>query len=405
MSYSRLLVLAISIIGHFLSNITFAAAIQFYELGAPVIGTAGVGQAALANDASTAYFNPAGMMQLSNSQYLAGAQMMLPEVHFEKNNHNTISGDNGGNAGALVPGAGMYYVNSDFEKITWGISFTSPYGGLLNYNDGWAGRFAVQTTQLYALDLNPVIAYQLFDWLALGAGISIEYANLSQTVALPIEPLIDGQINIKVSDFSPGFNIGLLWTPFDETKIGIAYRSQIVHDMTGDITFLRLNITPQATAKMTMPNNIIISGVQQITDNLNLLGEIGWSEWSCMKETILTVDGLSAITQLDWNNTYRLGIAAQYNLTPALLVQAGVSYDSSPAVAKHRQPELPMDKQYRFGAGIIYAPIEGVDVGFSYEYIDLGKAIINSISSDGILAGSYRRNYINLIQTSINVYM
>ena len=43
------------------SQLSYAAAFQFYELGAPSNGTAGVGQAALASDASTAYFNPAGM--------------------------------------------------------------------------------------------------------------------------------------------------------------------------------------------------------------------------------------------------------------------------------------------------------------------------------------------------------
>jgi long-subunit fatty acid transport protein len=46
---------------------SYAAAFQLYKLGTPIIASAGVGQAALAADASTAYFNPAGMTALPRS--------------------------------------------------------------------------------------------------------------------------------------------------------------------------------------------------------------------------------------------------------------------------------------------------------------------------------------------------
>src|SRR5579872_1795258 len=83
------------------SNTGFAAAFQFYELGTPIIGTAGVGQAAVATDASTSYFNPAGMSQLSNSQFMLGSQALLSYNHFAANNQTTIVGNNGGNAGGM----------------------------------------------------------------------------------------------------------------------------------------------------------------------------------------------------------------------------------------------------------------------------------------------------------------
>src|SRR5580692_2999585 len=72
----------------FLCEAAFPAAFQLYELGTPVIGTAGVGQAALASDASTAYFNPAGMTQLPTSEFMLGTQVLLPYAEFGKNNQN-----------------------------------------------------------------------------------------------------------------------------------------------------------------------------------------------------------------------------------------------------------------------------------------------------------------------------
>src|SRR3990167_716611 len=108
--YFRLSPLALFSIALSVSSISYAAAFQFYELGAPIIGTAGVGQAAIANDASISYYNPAGMTSLSNSQLLLGSQMTLSYINFSPNTSNTISGNNGANAGALLPGVDGYFV-------------------------------------------------------------------------------------------------------------------------------------------------------------------------------------------------------------------------------------------------------------------------------------------------------
>ena len=90
-------------------------------------------------------------------------------------------------------------------------------------------------------------------------------------------------------------------------------------------------------------------------------------------------------------------------MTPAFLVEAGASYDSSPTSSTHRLPDLPMDRQIRLGTGISYAATSAVKLGFSYEYINFGSANINNISSNGVLAGSYTHNYANVLQASINV--
>jgi len=396
----RLIVAAISIS---LSPSLFAAAFQFYELGTPIIGTAGVGQAAVAMDASTSYFNPAGMALLPGSAFLLGSQMLLPYINFSQSPATTIAGDNGGSAGTLTPGLDFYYVYRYSPQLQLGISLTQPYAGLLTYNDGWAGRFYVQTLQLYALNLNPAISYKVNDWLALGGGVSVEYANLQETQALPLTRLIDGQVNLKTDNFSPGFNLGVMLMPSENTQIGIAFRSQILHHLRGRITFLRLAVTPSASTKLVMPANVIVSVVQNITNQFSLLGELGWSDWSSMHNTIVDVAGFTATTIRDWKNTYRVGVAGRYRFTPNFLVQAGASYDSSPTTSSHRLPDLPMDRQIRVGAGLIYNLIRAVDLGLSYEYMNMGNANINNTSSNGSLVGSYSRNYINVFQVSLNV--
>ena len=66
-----------------ISSSAYAAAFQLYELGTPLIGTADVGQATV-SDASTSYFNPAGMARLDSTQYMLGSQVVVPFVNFAK---------------------------------------------------------------------------------------------------------------------------------------------------------------------------------------------------------------------------------------------------------------------------------------------------------------------------------
>jgi long-chain fatty acid transport protein len=256
----------------------------------------------------------------------------------------------------------------------------------------------------YTLNLNPAVAYQANSWLAVGAGFSVEYAYLNQSVALSVIPnVIDGQLTLKLDNTSAGFNLGALITPYDSTRIGIAYRSQIIHHLRGNIDFLNINAAPTATTKMVMPANIIASIRQALNPQFSLLGELGWSNWSSMLDSVVHVKGYQSVTQLHWHDTYRIGLAGQYQVIYPLLLQAGVAYDSSPTSSGRRLPDLPMDGQIRVGAGLEYALIRDVMLGVSYEYINFGKASINNVSSNGRMAGSYSRNFANVLQASLNV--
>jgi long-chain fatty acid transport protein len=400
---ASILLFTMSILSFFYASPAFSAAFQIYELGTPLVGRADVGQSVVTEDASSAYFNPAAMVVLPQSQFMLGSQLLLPYTNFAQNPHTTISGDNGGNAASLAPGLDFYYVYHYSKRLSLGLSFTSPYGGSLTYNDGWVGRYIVQTMQLYTLNLNPAIAYQVNDWFSVGAGVSIEYANLQETSALPLPVPPDGQVNVKLDNFSPGFNVGVLFLPTANTKIGLAYRSQITHHLRGRLTFLRLSATPNASTKMIMPHNLILSISQRLHPQWLVLAELGVANWASMQNTILQVDGYSAVTPRNWNNTYRIGLASQYQCLPTLLLQAGASFDSSPASSTYRLPDLPMDRQIRLGAGLIYALQKAVQLGLSYEYLNFGNANINNTSSNGTLRGSYSRNYANAVQISLNV--
>ena len=238
-----------------LSDAALAAAFQLYEMGTPIIGTAGVGQAAIISDASAAYFNPAGMGFLPATEFMLGAQMLAPDIQFSIDSSTTISGGDGGNAGTILAGMDIYFAYNYSPNLKFGVSVAAPYGGSLTYNDGWVGRFYVQNAFFFAVDLNPSVAYRFNDSFAAAAGVTLEYMSLQQTLAIPfpLTNVIDGQLDIKVDNYAPGFNLGVMFTPGHSTKIGVAYRSQITHKLEGDVTFLRIAPVPGTSTKMIMP--------------------------------------------------------------------------------------------------------------------------------------------------------
>ena len=83
---------------------------HFHEQGTPLMGAAYAGQAAVAEDASTAYYNPAGMVRLDRSELLIGTLVGQPKFEFQDDGRSTGSAGDGGDAAQLVAGGTLLYV-------------------------------------------------------------------------------------------------------------------------------------------------------------------------------------------------------------------------------------------------------------------------------------------------------
>jgi long-chain fatty acid transport protein len=142
-----------------------AAGFWLYEMGPSDLGTASAGRAA-AKDASTVFGNPAGMTSLDRSQLLVGTQLVIGDVHFDSGPDTTVAGGNGGNASGTVPGISFYYAQSvtpDFKLGFWSGSY---FGGALQYENGWSGRYYATKTELITLGAGINGAYEINDWLS-----------------------------------------------------------------------------------------------------------------------------------------------------------------------------------------------------------------------------------------------
>ncbi len=72
------------------SSSTFAAFFQVAENSPAGLGNAFAGGAAIAEDASTVWYNPAGLTRLQDNQLVAGGHLILPSTKFTNQGSSTV---------------------------------------------------------------------------------------------------------------------------------------------------------------------------------------------------------------------------------------------------------------------------------------------------------------------------
>src|SRR5215469_3349097 len=401
-----------------LQSIAGGAALELYETGAPDLGTASAGRAAMAADASTVAANPAGMTLLDRSQLLGAAGALLPFTNFDLAPETTTSGGGGGNAGVFFPIGGFFYAHKLSERLWLGIAADSDFGLSGNYGLKWAGRYYVTQESIITGKSNPSIAYMVNDWLSIGAGFSFSVGRLTfQSKINNVLPrLADGGFSLESWDEAFGGNAGILLRPLDKLRIGITYQSPIDYKF-GFRPFLT-GLGPvvsrlakrvggvKINAPMEVPQQVMLSGVYQVTRNLSLTGNIGWQNWSAFGEFPL---GISAVNQrtvdvnLHFSDTCQVAIGEQLRIAQKWLWSAGFAYDSSPVSQANRVPSLPLDRQLRYGTGLQYQIDRNVTAGGGWEFMDAGSAPYRASRGPlaGTLQGHYSTNYLNFAAVNI----
>src|SRR4051794_26290604 len=122
----------------------FAAGFALQENSGSGLGNAYAGGAASAEDASTVWFNPAGMSRLPNQAVFA-INGIGPSAKFSNGASvaatNQPLGDNGGDAGSWAAVPNVYVVLPINKAWAFGLGVNAPFGLVTEYDDSFIGRF------------------------------------------------------------------------------------------------------------------------------------------------------------------------------------------------------------------------------------------------------------------------
>ena len=379
-----------------------AGGLYLNEFGTSAMGTAGAGSAAYANDASTAWHNPAGMTRIEGRQLGVGAGLIMGKVQFDPDSDTPVDGGDGGDALGLAPIAGSHYVHSVTDRFKLGMNAGAITGAALDYDNDWAGRYLNQEVSLMSFSFVPAAAFRINEKLSIGGSVNITYATLDYYLALPnpapAQP--DGKVKVEnADDWDVGFSIGALYELSENTRFGVIYFSGIEPTFDGDVKIIPVDLKADVSLEFNFPPMVRGSIYHKLNQKFALLGSLGWEKWSDFDEIPVSAgENVEGAIPTNWDDTWHFSGGIHYMPNEKWTLMTGVTYDTSPADKADRTPDLPVDRQIRLALGTLYHWQENIDVGAAVVYGNMGDS---SIKNDKLL-GEYSDNDLLMFAFSLN---
>lgn len=417
-----------------------AAGFAIIENSATGMGNAFAGGAG-AEDASTIWFNPAGMTMLDNEMLVAG-HIIMPDASFTDTGSTTAAAPFGGSLlpendtaeggkNALVPN---FYVVKEIQKdLKIGLGVTVPFGLGTDYNDDWVGRYHAVKSDVMSININPSIAYKTGN-LSVGFGINAQYMKVELTSAIDMGTLCetqellnvlppgtcsalnanaqqkDGFADLDGDSWAYGYNLGVLYEINDDTRLGFAYRSSIDHDVSGnadftvpgELSFLTATgsfLDTTLTSNVSLPESVSLSYFQNINKTIAIMADYTITSWSNFEELRIDYAGAQSdsLTTESWEDSSRISFGLNYRQSAKWLLRFGVALDESPIPsAERRTPRIPGNDRTWLTFGVTHQFDKDRTFSFGYAHILVDDTEINNTFESSVptiehtLKGTYK---------------
>lgn len=261
------------------------------------------------------------------------------------------------------------------DRFAVGLAVAAPYNFTTKYEPGSFARYDALTSELRSGNASLILAWQVNDWLDLGAGLDAQYVKARLTSAMPsVSPLLpDGSSSLEGDGWNFGWNVGaqIHKGPWD---VGLSYRSAIEHELDGDVNIVLTgplapnSVSTAGVARFNTPWFASASVRYAVTDRLTLnaqVDRIGWSEFDAIR--VEFPNGGDVIRQ-DYKDVTTGAIGLDYALSDKTTLRAGVGYDPTPTRDRLRTARIPDADRWLFSVGGSTEMTEGVtlDAGLTY---------------------------------------
>jgi long-chain fatty acid transport protein len=411
-----------------LSSNALAAAFQLYEQDGATVGDYHAGRAAQANDASTTFYNPAGLVHMKNQQLVIGDVGVFSDLKYRgtdsvflkpvnyptaipiasAQNTNIVAQ---GGAFSQIPN--FYYALPITPSIGLGLSLNAPFGLRTVYGRDTALRYAATKSDIEVVDLSPAIGVRVYKGLSLGAGFDMQRMAAEFDQMAMAGTGTDSYSTNKGWSTAYGFHLGALYElPFaSETRIGLTYNSQIVHHIrgtsrfTGPLANLALDIplgepatiySGEANAHLTLPPYTTLSGFHQVNPKWAVMGSVIYTQWSVIQnltlqdiaaaDALLTPFGIMPVPSTTvtvnlpthYRNAWNFSVGSEYYVNDKVTLRGGVGYDQTPVKNYYRDVRIPDSNRYAIALGTHFQATKtiGVDLGWTHLFM-VGQARIN----------------------------
>ena len=347
----------------------FGAGIELQEQSAAAMGRVLAVKARL-GDASTVFFNPAGLAYLRGFQVQAGVNLVFPV--FEAKDARSVPADesweNATTTNKIVTPPHAYFAWGTEVGRSGGIGVGAgvnyPFGLALYWPKDFAGRHLIKGSNLMIPEVVVGIAYAPVKQISIGATLVVSPAQIwlqrylgpkFGLVGDSGDPLADATVTMAGAGVGVGANIGIQARPIEGLYLGFAYRSRIALKMDGDAHFDLDGLSDQSgfpdqsvVTEFQLPDIFSLAVGYQILEAWYAEVDVGYTLWSLFKDIPLSFpnDKTGALSQKlpqDWRNTIvvRFGNEITLGARKEWAIRFGAGYDQTPATSKNLSPMLP----------------------------------------------------------------
>lgn len=430
------------------TSVAHAAGFSLYgESAGYTTGNYAAGAAAEAADASTGWYNPAGLALLREQQVVFGGVGIFPTLKLNGTSTFTtvtpipnfppmvrkyvqnFDGVNGGYS-ALVPS--FHYALPLGERTTFGLSVTAPFGLATDWSPYSPVRYSATYTEVLTTNISPELGTRLTEHFALGAGLDMQWSRVkfNQMIGAPtLFMALDNPYKVdslsynKGASWGVGFHVGVMGIFNDNhTRIGINYQSRVRHVFYGhsrlsgilanDDFSLVQPVLPPSSSRLNedlfsdpqeFPDVLTISGYQDVNEKLALLGSVVYTGWHVFKDIKLnnvavpnigsafppvplevTPANANIAVAQNFHDAWRVAIGANYHLNPKLMLRVGGGYDQTPTNNTDRNIRLPDVDRWAIAVGAHYQWKPTIGVDIGYTHLFAGNT--PSIDSTQVLS-------------------
>ena len=413
----RATALALAVLGTLAAGQAGASGFQLREQSVKNLGKSNAGSI-VGKDASNVSLNPAAMTNLDKNTIQSDITVIDLTAKFTGGGNvlgspaAPLSGGNGGDPGdpTVVPNlAAVFPLKGALEGATVGVSIGAPFGLKTEYEKGWVGRYRALTSDVKVVDLTTSIAFKATDGVSIGVGLIYERAEatLSKAIdfgtaicaasnpancfnpAYPFKPQqMDGAFEVKGDDANIGYVVGAQFAPNDKLAIGFSHRSEIKHELSGNVDFQNVPALLAADprfqdgpggARLVTPAITTLSVKYGFTDQFRVLADFQMTDWSSLHDVTIKRSNGAVVGSEDfrWEDSNFVSIGAEYDLSDAFTLRAGIGQDESPTIDKTRTPRLPDNDRMLYSIGASWNLSENLSIDAAFQRINIDSPSIN----------------------------
>ncbi|MEK6788055.1 MAG: outer membrane protein transport protein [Pseudomonadota bacterium] len=360
-----------------------------------------------------------------------------------------------GKAGTFWPAvlaAGGAFVSLPIDDmVTAGIGIFAPGGGNLNFKSNWAGAYQIDSIAIELININPSIGIRFDDKHSVGFGVSVIGGHIRQKTQIDIEgvkpfllksavdsgavdvggiPLLstllspcgtnpisaaciagynvagdalvaegsNGSAQVEMYGYGLGFNAGYMFNFNENTRAGLAYRSEstiklrgtlewdlddvkgtplfnnVIGPATGGYSgddalkmFLQDTLRPDTKTKgdLILPARTSANIFHKLNDKIDVMADFTFIETSAVDKIRVqfldvqkngkTIKQGAGGIDTKWRDSFKVSLGGNYHYDDKLTLKSGFQYDKTPVPsAEFRHPGAPDSDRYMFSFGANY---------------------------------------------------